>query len=313
MAWQTPQCIVRTFRTLPFRPLSEVSQRHQQCFRVSPFLSLQSYQRRSFSNSTCKAFVPAAPPIDFSQSDAVPTRILPASPAYFTGSPKYTDQLLKLEQLQAKYAMLPTVPPAEAPRMAWVKHAQFRMMIGEPVPTSRYKKVIRILQRLNRIHRSIMPAEVTEVLEKFLRPGNPYQRNVAPPTLDEMGRARGVGRRKTSSAQVWLVEGDGQVMINGKNIVEVFPRLHDRESALWALRTTGRMDKYNVFALVKGGGVTGQAEAITVAVARALLVHEPALKPVLRRAGVITMDPRQVERKKPGKRKAREMPAWVRR
>ena len=79
------------------------------------------------------------------------------------------------------------------------------------------------------------------------------------------------------------MEGTGEVLVNGKNIVQAFPRLHDRESALWALKVTQRLDKYNVWALVEGGGVTGQAESITLALARALLVHEPALKPALRR------------------------------
>lgn len=71
--------------------------------------------------------------------------------------------------------------------------------------------------------------------------------------------------------------------MNGKNIVQAFPRLHDRESAIWPLKISDRMDKYNVFALIGGGGVTGQAEAMTLAIAKALLVHEPALKPILRR------------------------------
>ena len=130
--------------------------------------------------------------------------------------------------------------------------------------------------------------------------------------------------------------------MNGKSINQAFARIHDRESALWALKATGRMDKYNVWALVNGGGLTGQAESITLAVAKALLVHEPSLKPALRRgmfvlfflvlfwlwkcwfrgcrlivrfvaAGCVTRDPRRVERKKPGKLKARKMPAWVKR
>ena len=283
MAWQTPQSVVRALRGIQFRQLSELSQRNQQCSRISRLLTSQTSQRRDFSNSASKPAAPAAPPIDFSQPGIIPARILPASPAYFTGSPKYTDQLLRLENLLAKYAMLPTVNPADAPRMAWLKLTQFRNLIGEPVPTSRYKRVVKILLRLNRIDRNVMPAEVMEAMEMYLRPGNPYQQKASPVTIDEMGRARGVGRRKTSSAQVWLVEGDGEVIVNGRSIVDIFPRLHDRESALWALRSTGRLDKYNVFALAKGGGVTGQAEAITVALARALLVHEPALKPVLRR------------------------------
>lgn len=104
-----------------------------------------------------------------------------------------------------------------------------------------------------------------------------------PRELDEDGRAYGMGRRKECTARVYLVEGTGEVMINGRSVVQAFPRLHDRESALWALKVTGRMDKYNVFAIAQGGGVTGQAESITLALARALMVHEPALKPTLRK------------------------------
>jgi len=109
------------------------------------------------------------------------------------------------------------------------------------------------------------------------------------------------------------VQGEGQVLINGKSINAAFGRIHDRESALWALKVTNRMDRYNIWALVKGGGATGQAEAITLGTARALMVHEPDLKPALRRAGCVTRNPKRVERKKPGKLKARKMPAWVKR
>ena len=140
-----------------------------------------------------------------------------------------------------------------------------------------------------------------------------------------------MGRRKTSSAVAWVVEGDGQVLVNGKSLTQTFGRIHDRESAIWALKATERIDRYNVWALVKGGGTTGQAEALTLAVADGLMVHEPSLKPTLRRgeleplkvlaismlialiAGCITRDPRVVERKKHGKVKARKMPAWVKR
>lgn len=226
---------------------------------------------------------PAAPEIDFSAFHARPARIVPTSPAYFSGSPKFIDHLLNLEHILAKHAALPTVAPADAPRMAWFKLPQFRDFVGEPVPTKKYKSLIKLLQRLNRIDPALVPAEVRETLKSFLRPGNPYGNKPAPRTVDEMGRARGAGKRKTSSAVVHLVEGEGEVRVNGKSLVEAFPRLHDRESATWPLRCTSRLDKYNVWATVSGGGVTGQAEAVTLALARALLVHEPALKPLLRK------------------------------
>ena len=82
---------------------------------------------------------------------------------------------------------------------------------------------------------------------------------------------------------------------------------------MWPLQATQRLDKYNIWAIAKGGGTTGQAEAITLGLAKALMVHEPDLKPALRKAGVIIRDTREVERKKHGKLKARKMPAWVKR
>jgi small subunit ribosomal protein S9 len=242
-------------------------------------------QRRYPFSTSCRHHaieIQAAPEIDFSGFNAAPARIVPASPAYFSSSPKFIDHLLHLEHILARYASLPTVPPNETPRMAWFKLAQFRDFVGENVPTKKYKNLIKILQRLNRIDPALMPTEVRRALKNFLRPGNPYANKPAPVVVDEMGRARGKGKRKESSAVVYLVEGDGEVLVNGKSIVQVFSRIHDRESALWPLRCVQRLDKYNVWATVHGGGVTGQAEAITLALARALLAHEPALKPVLR-------------------------------
>ena len=101
--------------------------------------------------------------------------------------------------------------------------------------------------------------------------------------MDQWGRARGVGRRKSSNAVVYLVEGEGEVLVNGQSLTQAFGRVHDRESAIWALKATDRIDKYNVWAVVNGGGTTGQAEALTLGVAKALMVHEPDLKPALRR------------------------------
>lgn len=190
---------------------------------------------------------------------------------------------------------------------------QYRSTIGETIAASKYSKVLVLLNRLNRIHPELRPGSLNRILDRYVRPGSAEIQKAKPGTIDEFGRSRAVGRRKEASARVQLVEGDGQVLVNGRNLLEVFPRVHDRESALWALKVTERMDKYNVFALVQGGGTTGQAESVTLALAKALLVHEPALKPILRRAGCVTSDARRVERKKPGRLKARKKPAWVKR
>jgi len=229
----------------------------------------------------------AAPEIDFSTQryDGAPliARVVPASPSYFTGKPDFTDNFLHLQSLLRKYQLLPVVAPGQAPRIAWRTLAQYRIRVGEPVKASKYQKIIKLLHRLNHIHPSLMPQEVRDAMEEYKRDVNPYANVPRARTVDHDGRAIGVGRRKSSTARVWLVEGEGEVLVNGKGLNAVFGRIHDRESAIWALKATQRIDKYNVWALVEGGGSTGQAEALTLGVAKALMVHEPMLKPALRR------------------------------
>lgn len=215
--------------------------------------------------------------------DSVPARIIPASPSYFTGAPIFNDNMLLLQSLASRYQHAPLVPADKATPMAWLRLGQYQSTSGESVTTTQYAQLLRLATRLNRIHPQIRPKEVDEVLARFQRPDAVIREKAKVGTVDVYGRAKGVGRRKESSAKVYLVEGGGEVLINNRSIVDAFPRLHDRESVLWPLKVTERVHKYNVFALVSGGGVTGQAEAITLGLARALIVHEPALKPILRR------------------------------
>jgi small subunit ribosomal protein S9 len=210
-------------------------------------------------------------------------RIVPASPSYFSAKPTFTDDFLSLSALLRKVATLPTIPSAEAPKVAWKTIDQYRIMTNEPVKTQRFHKMLHLLRRLNCIHPSLMPEEVLTAMLRYKKPNQPGDIKPKPGIIDELGRAKGVGRRKTSSAVAWLVEGEGEALVNGKSLSQFFGRLHHRESAVWGLKATNRLDKYNLFALVQGGGLTGQAEALTLAVAKALLVHEPALKPALRR------------------------------
>lgn len=231
--------------------------------------------------------ISAAPEIDFAKVEDVPARILPASPSYFTASPVFNDNVLNLQQMVERHQALPTLSADRVPRATFMKLSQYRSISGEKITASKYARVLNLLNRLNKIPPSLRPKEVLKVLKQFERPGAAEAPKAKPGQIDAYGRAVGVGRRKESSARVYLVEGTGEVMINGKTIVHAFPRLHDRESAMWALKISERMDKYNVFALVGGGGVTGQAESIALALGRALLVHEPALKPALRRGKLI--------------------------
>lgn len=240
-------------------------------------------------------------------------RAIPVSPSYFTRSPYFFDAYSKITALFQKYQHLPIVPPERVPAQLWKGAKDFKAAVGEPIKGAPYGRTLKMVKHLHKIEPQLMPPEVQAALEEFKRGIDPYSNIPNVPKLDRFGRALGVGRRKTATARAWVVEGTGEVQINGKPLSEVFGRVHDRESALWALQSTERVDKYNVWALVGGGGTTGQAEALTLAIAKAMLTHEPALKPALRQAGCITRDPRRVERKKHGHVKARKSPAWVKR
>lgn len=242
----------------------------------------------------------AAPEIDFDdEKKGPPARIIPLSPSYFTAKPRFTDGLLNLQALARKYITLPVVKPGEAPRVPWKTLVEFKNEIGEEIAASKYHKMVEVLHRLNHIHPSLMPEDVKVALNQYKRNINPFLNVAKPIPIDRFGRALGAGRRKTSTARAWVVEGTGEVLINGKPLTDAFGRVHDRESAIWALKATERVDKYNVWALVEGGGTTGQAEAMTLAIAKALLAHEPALKPALRRGKhsfVIIIRSRQLTR-----------------
>jgi len=182
-----------------------------------------------------------------------------------------------------KYEKLPTIPPRQAERVAWKSLADFARRLGESIKTSQYNQAIKIAKRLHLIHPELQPPDLKAALEEYRRETNPHLDKQKERVVDKFGIAIGVGRRKTSTARAWVVEGTGEIQINGKSLSDAFGRVHDRESATWALRVTGRTDKYNVWALVNGGGTTGQAEALTMAVAKGLIIHEPGLRPALRK------------------------------
>jgi small subunit ribosomal protein S9 len=123
----------------------------------------------------------------------------------------------------------------------------------------------------------------------------------------------GTGKRKTSVARVILRPGPGATWINGKTIEEYFPRLVHRALALSPLRTTGLEGQYDLRVRVHGGGPTGQAGAVRHGIARALVEVNPELRVPLKRAGFLTRDAREVERKKAGLHKARKAPQFSKR
>ena len=130
---------------------------------------------------------------------------------------------------------------------------------------------------------------------------------------DDVRYYEAVGRRKRSVARVRLYPGDGQVVVNDKELQDYFGRLQDRMDVVAPLKLTQSDSSYNLSVLVNGGGVTGQAQAIRHGVARALLLADPDLRASLKRAGYLTRDPREKERKKPGLKRARKAPQYTKR
>lgn len=123
----------------------------------------------------------------------------------------------------------------------------------------------------------------------------------------------GTGRRKTSVARVRLVPGDGKVTINGRDAATYFPREMLIRHAQEPLEAAGAASRFDVIVSVKGGGTTGQAGAIRMGIARALLQSDEDMRSVLKKGGFLSRDPRMVERKKYGLKKARRAPQFSKR
>ncbi|OVA08563.1 Ribosomal protein S9 [Macleaya cordata] len=131
--------------------------------------------------------------------------------------------------------------------------------------------------------------------------------------VDDKGRAYGTGRRKCSIARVWIQPGEGKFSINDKPFDVYFPILDHRADLLRPFSETKTLGLWDVNCTVKGGGTSGQVGAIRLGISRALQNWEPGLRPYLRSEGFLTRDSRVVERKKPGKAKARKSFQWVKR
>ena len=126
------------------------------------------------------------------------------------------------------------------------------------------------------------------------------------PKIDTLGRSYATGRRKKSTARVWVKRGTGKISINGKEMVNYFARPVLQMQLNFVFDVTERKDQFDVIATVKGGGLSGQAGAVRHGLSRALCLFEPDLRKPLKSAGMLTRDSRVVERKKYGRAKARK-------
>ena len=244
------------------------------------------------------------------------TRIIPKLPTFYSANPHHEYCLNKLDYLLNKYIKYPSLSASAdtLEKPAWLSFDEYALFGGgtrlRPV---QYRQLIAVLNQLYFIDPQLTNDEIKGELAKYYKKSIMLSNQKSEQTLDEFGRAVAVGKRKSSVAKIFLVKGQGDILINSRQLNDYFVKIKDRESIVFPLKVVESMGRYNIFATTSGGGPTGQAEAIMHALAKALLIFNPLLKPRLRKAGLITRDYRHVERKKPGKKKARKMPTWVKR
>jgi small subunit ribosomal protein S9 len=123
--------------------------------------------------------------------------------------------------------------------------------------------------------------------------------------IDAQGRAYATGKRKDAVARVWIKPGPGQITVNQRPVDVYFARPVLRMILQQPLQIANRLGQYDIVVTVDGGGLSGQAGAVRHGLAKALTYYEPDLRPALKKEGFLTRDPRVVERKKYGKKKAR--------
>ncbi|EMD37344.1 hypothetical protein CERSUDRAFT_94357 [Gelatoporia subvermispora B] len=316
---------------------------------------------------------------------------LPESPNIYTGRPSYYDQLNALEtalqqtqRVLRNLQLLPlpqfardAVPP---PSPVWKNKRMLSEEITESLTVTRYRRIINLLNQLDECRRiadvsghGALAESLANVLTDF-EPSNKEavlargKRKAV--KFDEYGRSYTIGRRKESSARVWMIAVQDKagetsaasvpaaeipledelttaeveeevseaqalpqsplepipdappapievptsnILINNTPLAQYFAHQADRETVVRPFKVAGLLGAFNVFAIVRGGGTTGQSGAISLGIARAIVAHVPEVEQVLRKAKLLRRDPRMVERKKTGMAKAREAYTWVKR
>jgi small subunit ribosomal protein S9 len=126
-------------------------------------------------------------------------------------------------------------------------------------------------------------------------------------------KVNATGRRKEAVAKVWLSLGKGNIVVNGKRVDEYFPGPSLQSKVTAPLEITDNLKRYDMKIRVEGGGISGQAGAVSLGIARALVEADGKLRAVLKKKGFLKRDPRMIERKKYGRRKARKSPQYSKR
>ncbi|KAI8905590.1 ribosomal protein S9/S16-domain-containing protein [Gorgonomyces haynaldii] len=226
-------------------------------------------------------------------------------PGYFTGNAQYYQFLMSINEQLRQHKTGPG--GANGP---WMSQNQMAAMLNLRLNKTKYDDLV---QRLNGLY-PVQEESVKQLLRQFVSVG--FSLDKEPPKqlqVDELGRTLTYGSRKTAKVNAYLVRGQGLVYINGTNMSEYFPELSHRQSIIEPFLKTDTLCKYNVWAFAQGSGRPSQANALSVAVARGIAVHEPDTKQKLQDLGLLTIDVRQVERKKTNQPKARKKIQWVKR
>lgn len=246
-------------------------------------------------------------------------RVIPRDKAFYMSNPPHEEIVRRLNGLLQLYIKLPTLPQEEYRPARWMSIEEYRVHAGGArLRPKHYREFVQLATRLDMIDPQLMPPEVEQMLDRLKVSGSEAVQTAKKiDALDEQGRATAVGRRKTASARVIVTrarEGTvGTFMINGKSLVEYFSQIMHRAKILYPLNVIEAAGDYNVFATVHGGGLRGQADAVSQGLALALTIHNPLLAGRLKTAGCTKRDIRIKERKKPGLAKARKRYTWVKR
>ncbi|ODN85447.1 hypothetical protein L198_07528 [Cryptococcus wingfieldii CBS 7118] len=317
---------------------------------------------RSVATTASRSYATIQPYSPPSRDYAPPRRSpRPDSPQFFTGRPQFHEALATLSSTVTQttsvlrkahiYPLPDGLPTITPPRASWVSPEELSSIFQTKLKTSTLRQVMDLLSELHNLRHISDLSGYPDLAGKIDKELARYERlseevksgeekeSRKKKTVDEFGRAYGMGRKKTSSARVWAIPTPSalpilestssssapseaapslnipkpEILINHQPLHTYFPRLADREAVLRPLRLTGLLGAYNVFAFSRGGGVSGQAGAVALGLARALSVLKEDAVDVLRADGALMRDPRMVERKKTGRAKARKGYTWVKR
>ncbi|KAF9482163.1 SSU ribosomal protein S9P [Pholiota conissans] len=282
---------------------------------------------------------------------------IPSSPNFYTTRAAFYDQLTQLEKaigrseayLRNQHLLpLPDFARASLPPLqpVWKDQIEMGLEFRTKMTTTRYRKITKLLNQLNDFQRIAKTGGCPELEDKLGSILELYESSKKeallsrgkrkPVVLDEYGRSYTLGKRKTSSARVWMIpvqvapKNDTPesllgvlsptypvttttILVNNLPLNQFFPLPADRERVTRPLKVAGALGKYNVYAIVRGGGTTGQSGALGHGIAKGIVAHDPELEAMFRRAKLTRRDPRMVERKKTGLAKARKRYAWVKR